>query len=74
MKDDFDFDILDATKVWPEEDIPIRYIGELELNRNIDEFFTQVEQVRFLALHEIQNVSLIDPSGRLLHFPHCAWH
>jgi catalase len=29
----FEFDILDATKVWPEDLIPIRYIGELELNR-----------------------------------------
>ena len=39
---DFDFDILDATKLWPEEEIPIRYIGELELNRNVDEYFTEV--------------------------------
>ena len=45
LQDDFDFDILDATKIWPEEDVPIRYIGELELNRNVDEYFTQVEQV-----------------------------
>jgi Catalase len=44
-QDEFDFDILDATKLWPEEAVPVRYIGELELNRNIDEFFTQVEQV-----------------------------
>lgn len=33
--DDFDFDPLDATKIWPEEDFPVRYIGELELNRNV---------------------------------------
>jgi catalase len=45
IQDDFNFDILDATKIWPEEDVPIRYIGELELNRNVDEFFTQTEQV-----------------------------
>lgn len=34
---DFEFDILDATKLWPEELVPIRFIGELELNRNPDE-------------------------------------
>lgn len=39
---DFEFDILDATKIWPEDQVPIRYIGELELNRNIDEYFTEV--------------------------------
>lgn len=33
----FEFDILDATKVWPENLVPIRYIGELELNQNPDE-------------------------------------
>jgi catalase len=33
--DDFDFDPLDATKIWPEEDFPVRYVGELELNRNV---------------------------------------
>jgi catalase len=33
--DDFDFDPLDATKIWPEEEFPVRYIGELELNRNV---------------------------------------
>jgi catalase len=50
-QDDFDFDILDATKLWPEEAVPVRYIGELELNRNIDEFFTQVEQVHTFTKH-----------------------
>jgi catalase len=33
---DFEFDILDATKVWPEDLIPVRWIGQLELNRNPD--------------------------------------
>lgn len=40
-ENDFEFDILDATKVWPEEEIPIRYIGELELNRNPEEYFSE---------------------------------
>ena len=44
---DFDFDILDATKVWPEELIPIKIVGKLTLNRNPDNFFQETEQVAF---------------------------
>lgn len=53
---DFDFDILDSTKVWPEELVPIRYIGQLELNRNPDEFFTQTEQVAFCTSHIVPGI------------------
>jgi catalase len=57
---DFEFDILDATKVWPEDLIPVRYIGELELNRNIDEFFTQTEQVAFCTGHLVPGIGFSD--------------
>ncbi|KAI8678973.1 Catalase [Fusarium keratoplasticum] len=57
---DFDFDILDATKVWPEDLIPVRYIGELELNRNVDEFFTQTEQVAFCTSHVVPGIGFSD--------------
>ncbi|EOA91385.1 catalase 1 [Exserohilum turcicum] len=53
---DFDFDILDATKVWPEELVPIRYIGQLELNKNPDEFFPQTEQVAFCTSHIVPGI------------------
>ncbi|MDF2685304.1 MAG: Catalase [Clostridia bacterium] len=43
----FDFDILDATKIWPEEIIPVKRIGILTLNRNVDNFFAETEQVAF---------------------------
>ncbi|KAK8054651.1 catalase-1 [Apiospora phragmitis] len=56
----FDFDILDATKVWPEELVPIRYIGELELNRNIDEYFPQTEQVAFCTSHMVPGIGHSD--------------
>lgn len=56
----FDFDILDATKVWPEDLIPTRYIGELELNRNPDEFFTQVEQIAFCTSHVVPGIGFSD--------------
>ena len=57
---DFDFDILDATKVWPENLVPIRYIGELELNRNVDEFFTQTEQAAFCTSHVVPGIGFSD--------------
>lgn len=43
----FDFDILDATKLWPEEDVPVKIIGKMTLNRNVDNVFAETEQVAF---------------------------
>ncbi|RFU76666.1 catalase [Trichoderma arundinaceum] len=57
---DFDFDILDATKVWPEDLVPVRYIGELELNKNVDEFFTQTEQAAFCTSHVVPGIGFSD--------------
>ena len=59
-QDDFDFDILDATKIWPENLVPLRVIGELELNRNVDEFFPQTEQVAFCTSHVVPGVDFSD--------------
>jgi len=59
-QDDFDFDILDATKVWPEEIFPVRYIGELKLNRNVDEYFPQTEQVAFCTAHVVPGIGFSD--------------
>ncbi|PGH11769.1 catalase A [Helicocarpus griseus UAMH5409] len=57
---DFEFDILDATKIWPEDLVPVRYIGELELNRNVDEFFPQTEQVAFCTSHIVPGIEFSD--------------
>ncbi len=46
--DELPFDILDATKVIPEEMVPLQVIGRLVLNRNPDNFFAETEQVAFL--------------------------
>ena len=59
-QDEFDFDILDATKIWPEDKIPIRYIGELVLDRVVDEFFTEVEQVAFATSHIVPGIGFSD--------------
>ncbi|KAH0592549.1 hypothetical protein MHUMG1_09700 [Metarhizium humberi] len=58
--DDFDFDVLDATKVWPQELVPVRYIGELELNRNVDDFFAETEQAAFCTSHVVPGVGFSD--------------
>ncbi|TVY89553.1 Catalase [Lachnellula willkommii] len=59
-QDEFEFDILDATKVWPEELLPVRYIGELQLNKNVDEYFTQTEQVAFCTAHLVPGIGFSD--------------
>ncbi len=45
--DSFDFDVLDATKLIPEELIPVRIVGRLVLDRVVDNFFAETEQVAF---------------------------
>ena len=43
----FDFDVLDATKIIPEELVPVKIVGRLVLNRVVDNFFAETEQVAF---------------------------
>jgi len=45
--DKFDFDVLDATKLIPEELLPVRIVGRLVLDRVVDNFFAETEQVAF---------------------------
>ncbi len=45
--DRFAFDILDATKIIPEEEVPVRRVGRLVLDRVVDNFFAETEQVAF---------------------------
>ena len=47
----FDFDLLDPTKIIPEELVPVTPIGKLVLNRNIDNFFAETEQIAFCPGH-----------------------
>lgn len=43
----YDFDVLDSTKLWPEEEVPVEIIGKLTLNRLVDNFFAEEEQSSF---------------------------
>ncbi|KAI0374468.1 catalase [Pilatotrama ljubarskyi] len=59
-ENDFDFDILDATKVWPEELVPVEIIGEMVLNRTVDEYFPETEQVAFCTAHVVPGIGFSD--------------
>lgn len=47
--DAFDFDVLDATKIIPEELVPVRVVGTMTLNRLVDNVFAEIEQVAFMT-------------------------
>ena len=64
----FSFDILDPTKIIPEELVPLRTVGKLVLNRNPDNFFAETEQVAFCTAHIIPGIDFSnDPllAGRI---------
>lgn len=52
----FDFDLLDATKLIPEELVPLKRIGKMVLNRNPDNFFAETEQVAFHPGHVVPGI------------------
>ncbi|MGZ8543487.1 MAG: catalase, partial [Kaistella sp.] len=67
----FDLDILDATKLIPEEVVPVKPIGKLTLNRNPDNFFAETEQVAFHPGHLVPGIDFSnDPllQGRLFSY------
>ena len=64
----FSFDVLDATKIVPEELVPIVPVGRLVLNRNPDNFFAETEQVAFCVAHVVPGIDFSnDPllAGRI---------
>ncbi|WP_309544943.1 catalase [Alkalilimnicola ehrlichii] len=58
--DTFDFDVLDATKIIPEELVPIRRVGRLVLDRTVDNFFAETEQVAFCTQNIVPGVDFTD--------------
>jgi catalase len=64
----FSFDVLDATKLVPEELVPLTPVGRMVLNRNPDNFFAETEQVAFCAAHVVPGIDFSnDPllAGRI---------
>jgi len=67
----FDFDLLDPTKLVPEELVPVQRIGKMTLNRNPDNFFAETEQVAFHVGHIVPGIDFTnDPlmQGRLFSY------
>lgn len=67
----FGFDILDATKLWPEEIVPAQIIGKMTLNRNVSNFFAETEQVAFCPGNVVPGIDFSnDPllQGRLFSY------
>ena len=54
--DKFAFDVLDATKLIPEEEVPIRRVGRLVLDRCVDNFFAETEQVAFCTQNIVPGI------------------
>ena len=64
----FSFDVLDPTKLVPEELVPVKMVGRMVLNRNPDNFFAETEQVAFCTAHVIPGIDFSnDPllAGRI---------
>ena len=54
--DNFAFDVLDATKIIPEEEVPVRRVGRLVLDRVVDNFFAETEQVAFCTQNIVPGI------------------
>ena len=54
--DSFEFDVLDSTKLIPEEQIPLRIIGTFKLDRVVDNFFAETEQVAFCTQNVVPGI------------------
>jgi catalase len=52
----FDFDLLDPTKIIPEEEVPVRPVGRMVLDRNPDNFFAETEQVAFHTANVVPGI------------------
>jgi catalase len=67
----FPFDILDATKLIPEEMVPLQPLGKMVLDRNPDNFFAETEQVAFHPGHVVPGIDFTDDpllQGRLFSY------
>jgi catalase len=54
--DKFAFDVLDATKLIPEEEVPVRPVGRLVLDRRVDNFFAETEQAAFCTQNVVPGI------------------
>jgi len=71
LADSLPYDILDATKLIPEEVVPVKLVGRMVLDRNPDNFFAETEQVAFLPSNILPGIDFTDDpllQGRLFSY------
>ncbi|UFM65960.1 catalase [Paracoccus sp. MA] len=71
LADGLPYDVLDPTKIIPEEVVPLRVIGRMQLNRNPDNFFAETEQAAFLPSNVVPGIDFTDDpllQGRLFSY------
>ncbi|WP_027132753.1 catalase [Geminicoccus roseus] len=69
--DAFEFDVLDSTKIIPEEVVPLKMIGKMVLDRNPDNFFAETEQVAYCPANIVPGIDFSDDpllQGRLFSY------
>ncbi|WP_425396926.1 catalase [Aeoliella sp.] len=68
---EFEYDVLDPTKLIPEEEVPLTPLGRMVLDRNVENFFAETEQVAFCPSHVVPGIDFSnDPllQGRLFSY------
>ena len=73
----FRWNIFDLTKVWPHDEVPLRRFGRLTLDRNVENYFAEMEQVAFSPSHLVPGAEpSADPmlQGRLFSYPDTQRH
>ncbi|GLC39807.1 catalase A [Pleodorina starrii] len=76
-EDKFDFDPLDVTKTWPESLFPMQPVGRMVLNRNVDNFFNENEQVAFCPAIIVPGIGYSDDKllqTRIFSYPDTQRH
>ncbi len=71
LADSLPYDVLDATKLIPEEVVPLQVVGRMVLDRNPDNFFAETEQVAFLPTNIVPGIDFTDDpllQGRLFSY------
>jgi catalase len=73
----FRWNIFDLTKVWPQKEVPLRPFGKLVLNKNVENYFAEIEQAAFSPSHMVPGVEpSADPvlQSRLFSYPDTHRH
>ena len=73
----FRYNILDLTKVWPHKDYPLRPVGKIVLNKNVENYFAEIEQAAFSPSHLVPGIEpSADPvlQSRLFSYPDTHRH